>query len=579
MSIACSSGMRKHHRGVRAGLQISLVCGMMFAGLSTALAADVDVASRIDAVMVYPDAAQITRVAEFDLPKGSSTLLFKNLPLQIDPNSLRVTASGSAQISIGSVVARIAPARKPEDSSSFETKLRELRNEYFLLRQTIRALQAKRSMIQRYAKASPEKLGERGAPMKVDDWSKAWSAVGTGLAKVAEEIQAAQTRSREVQKEIRALQASHRGSGAGAKPRRTIAVDVEAGDAAKARFVLTYRIRGARWQPLYDARLSTGTAGSRPALELIRRARVTQRTGEDWTGVQLSVSTVQARRGTQAPDLLAQVIDFYQPPPPRPSPAARRYQRRSRAKSDVANEARKVARPAGGIMSMQAPVPARVVQAKIESGPYQTQFRIPGRVDLKADGSSRVLQITTAKIAPELLARATPALDQTAYLEAQFVNKEDAPLLPGLVNIHRDGNYVGRGRFKLVAPGGKVSLGFGPDNSITVKRVPVTKSRSGPGWIGNNKTEVQDFKISVKNLHSFAVKIRIIGRIPVAEDKTIQVSALPTNTKPTVERVNDRRGVIAWDFSLKPNASKEIRNGWQVQYPKEKRIISRTVAK
>ena len=45
---------------------------------------------------------------------------------------------------------------------------------------------------------------------------------------------------------------------------------------------VSYAVRNARWAPLYDARLETGGRERKPALELVRRAEITQQTGEDW---------------------------------------------------------------------------------------------------------------------------------------------------------------------------------------------------------------------------------------------------------------------------------------------------------
>jgi uncharacterized protein (TIGR02231 family) len=145
------------------------------------------------------------------------------------------------------------------------------------------------------------------------------------------------------------------------------------------------------------------------------------------------------------------------------------------------------------------------------------------------------------------------------------------------VNIHRDGSYAGRGRFKLVAPGDKVTLGFGADDSVKIKRVPVSRKQSGPGWIGNNRSEVSDFTTTVENLHTFPVKVRILDRLPISEDDKIVIKPLPSNTTASQKDVENRRGVLAWDFELKPKASKEIRLGWQVEWPNGKRIVPRTL--
>ena len=51
---------------------------------------------------------------------------------------------------------------------------------------------------------------------------------------------------------------------------------------------------------------------------------VTQKTGEDWRDVALSVSTVRARRAAAAPEVVPQRVAFAEPPPaPAPLPAAR----------------------------------------------------------------------------------------------------------------------------------------------------------------------------------------------------------------------------------------------------------------
>ncbi len=83
---------------------------------------------------------------------------------------------------------------------------------------------------------------------------------------------------------------------------------------------MTYAVRNARWTPLYDARLDTGAKDRKPALELVRRAEITQNTGEDWSNVALSVSTVRTARGGKAPDLNSLIVQY--PPPPRASASA-----------------------------------------------------------------------------------------------------------------------------------------------------------------------------------------------------------------------------------------------------------------
>ena len=57
-----------------------------------ARAANIDAKSAVDAVTVYPDGASVTRVVTLDLPAGENSAVLKDLPLTLDPSSLRVEA-------------------------------------------------------------------------------------------------------------------------------------------------------------------------------------------------------------------------------------------------------------------------------------------------------------------------------------------------------------------------------------------------------------------------------------------------------------------------------------------------------
>jgi hypothetical protein len=76
---------------------------------------------------------------------------------------------------------------------------------------------------------------------------------------------------------------------------------------------LEYLVPGARWVPNYALRLERGMTGG--TLQL--RASVAQATGEDWTGIALSLSTASLNRRADLPELRALKIGRRQEPPPR----------------------------------------------------------------------------------------------------------------------------------------------------------------------------------------------------------------------------------------------------------------------
>ena len=558
---------------MRLATSSAAVCLLALTAAQPALAADSDAKSKIDAVTVFPDAAAVTRLSEIDMPAGAATLVFKGLPLAIDPASLRVEGEASGRLAIGSVEARLTPADVTAPDTAANTKLKALHDSRATVAARLAALDTKRDMMKRFSEVGPEKLVPEDKPVDVAQWAAAWEAVGAGLAKANEDIRLANLEIAGIDEEIKALEAAQKRGPPRTAPSREVAVAIEAGEALKGKVKLTYRIAGAGWRPLYDARLDTGAVTKKPTLELVRRAAVTQHTGEDWTDVALLVSTTRANRGTAAPDMQPLKLDFYEVPPPiamrAPAPgmvlsAPASPEALAKREKSLGDEAAAAPPP--------PPKPAEEQQASADTGAYQASFQVPGRVTVPADGSQKGFRIASRTINPTLMVKTSPSLDETAYLQAGFANDEDAPLLPGEVAIHRDGTFVGLGRFNLVAPGDSADLGFGADDRVKVTRVPVRRKENEPGFFTSSKVETRDFKTTVKNLHDFPVRIAVIDQIPITENSAIAIEQLPATTPPTEKIVADKRGVMGWTWDYAPGEQRDIRLAYRMKWPADRAV-------
>ena len=211
-------------------------------------------------------------------------------------------------------------------------------------------------------------------------------------------------------------------------------------------------------------------------------------------------------------------------------------------------------------------------QASLDAGGFQVVFRIPGRIAVPAGQGSKSFRIASTTIAPELMAHAVPALNESAFLQASFKHAEDAPLLPGRASIYRDGVFVGRSPVGLAAKDEIVRLGFGIDDKVKVIRTTVRKVEGTAGLIGTSKTDEREFKTVIRNAHEFAIPVAIEDQLPVSENEDIQVEMLPVTTSPTTRDLRDRRGVMEWAFEAKPGETREIKLGWRVRWPKEKAV-------
>jgi uncharacterized protein (TIGR02231 family) len=531
-----------------------------------AKAADMEATSAVDAVTVYPDGASVTRAITVDIASGDNTLVIKDFPLTLDPSSLRVEGEAGARLTIGAIDTRQPRAAPPVDLSELDKRIEALKDERANLQGAIAAATARRKFAVRFAETSPAGIGDKGEARPIAEWRVAFAAVAEEVASADSAIRDAQRKQRDIDREIARLESDR-----AIKPpnKLEVRIDLAAPAATKATLRVTYAVRAARWTPLYDARLDTGAKDRKPALELVRRAEITQTTGEDWSDVALSVSTVRSARGGNAPELNSLIVQY--PSPPRPAPASvavedLRQDSHSRAMSNHSRAMSKVAEATAEKADEQ--------QAVAEVGGFQVVFKIPGRVSLGASEGAKSLRVFTATIAPDLAVRSVPLIDPTAFLEASFKQAEDAPLLPGQIALYRDGVFIGRGQMAAAGKDETVRLGFGADDKVKVERSVVKRNEGSAGLIlTTSKTDERAFKTVIRNGHDFPIRIAIEDQLPVSENEDIQVEMLPSTTPPTTTNLRDKRGVLEWAFEAKPGEVRDIAFAWRIRWPKDKGVV------
>jgi uncharacterized protein (TIGR02231 family) len=337
---------------------------------ATARSADLEVTSAVDAVTVYPDGASVTRAVTIELSGGDDTLVLKDFPLALDPSSLRVEGEADGRLTIGAVDTRPPRAAPPVNLPELDKRIEALKDERANLQGAIAAAAARRKFAERFAETSPAGIGEKGEARPISEWRGAFAAVSEEVAIADAAVRDAERKQREIDREIARLESDR-----SIKPpsRLEVRIGLSAANPTKATLRITYAVRNARWTPLYDARLDTGAKDRKPTIELVRRAEITQTTGEDWQDVALSVSTVRSARGTAAPELGSLIVQ-YPLPLAQPAPASGALQdykaapRRKVAENEIDQVAKR----------------ADEQQAAAEIGGFQVVFRIPGRVAASA---------------------------------------------------------------------------------------------------------------------------------------------------------------------------------------------------
>ena len=101
-----------------------------------------------------------------------------------------------------------------------------------------------------------------------------------------------------------------------------ITVVVMASGDGEAELSLSYMVSNAWWWPQYDVRAAIAKdATSQSTVGVHYRASITQRTGEDWTNVDLTLSTASPQQGTAIPKLRPNMINVPTPMVQHPQPS------------------------------------------------------------------------------------------------------------------------------------------------------------------------------------------------------------------------------------------------------------------
>jgi uncharacterized protein (TIGR02231 family) len=391
------------------------------------------------------------------------------------------------------------------------------------------------------------------------------------MSEVNAAILDAKVKQRALDEQIKDLQARLERQPPEESERTEVAIAIEAGAPLKARLSIRYQVPGARWAPIYDARLDTGNSGRQPSLAIARRAEVSQETGEDWTDVELTLSTTRPGGATQAPALMPEKVDFKPEIRPLMAPAPSAANRALTAPG--AEPKRQDRYRSGGGRERDLIAVERA--ATMEASPFQAIFHVPGRSTVLSSVGERRLFIASETLKPNLKIVTVPKENAVAFLHAAFTHDSPAPYLPGKIALYRDGVFAGSSDLPLVPAGEERELGFGLDDAVKVNRVSVKRAKGETGIITSSNVDEQHYKITVTNLHDRSIPLLVLDQMPYSEDEKIVVELLPLTTKPVDVNYDDKRGLVAWSLDLKPKEEREIAFSYQITWPAKREVIVR----
>lgn len=518
-------------------MQLRSLLPIFFAGCLPALAAPNAPVTR---VVLYPGSALVERTAT--VRAGDQQLQIAGLPASFDADSVQIEAD--AGIEIGELVwrdsARSAPLNAEE--ARLEKLVRQLSERVAQL--DGERLAAERTLKYLDALASPGDAIHDGNPQRVLD------ALRLGGVQAQRRILEIDSQKRDLERELQARQRDLERVRPAVAAVRQLDLRLNARRDGKVR--LRYLFAEAGWRPAYRAKLDSD--GRR--VEIERLAQIAQRSGEDWSKVELALSTGQPQQRVAGPL-------------PDPWNLSLRPEQRPEARAMMPMMAAAPAPMAkSAVAADRAAEP--LFEVAVTQSEFATEYAIPGRIDLPADGRKLAVALGRLQVPVELHAQVAPRQDKAAYLVARG-DLPEGVWPAGNLQIYRNGAYVGQTTWDP-AQETQLKLPFGRDEKIKVAVRNLAADQARAGFVGQQAERRLADVFTVTNQHARPVDIRVIDASPVARDSQIEVEA-SFQPPVTAKDWDDRPGVVAWEQRLDAGAAASFTANYRIRWPKERKVI------
>lgn len=522
---------------------------VVFSGHVPAFSAEMEPASSILNIVVYPDSALIKKQSVFPVTKGQNILRFSGITSNMVDASVQTGFRGGAGVRITDVKVEktyLAETHR-EKTERLKTRLEHLEEAIKTRTNEITVLNSSTDFLK---KIVPFPQNRKTTPSEVDAHLKFFAR---SLSENYEKIAKAERQLKKLDEEKQAVERELKDLSSLAGESKSIVVSAFApGDDRKVALVFSYLVRRAGWSPQYDLR-----ADSAAHVAVDCFAALHQFTGEDWKGVNLEISTAKPFVYGAPPELPPWYVDIYQPRPRMLKSALRNELDGSRPMMAMEKK-----RQAGSESSYEMP------QVKAETSSFS--FALPGKVDVPSDNQPHKILIASAAKDVKFNYDAVPKLSKYSYLRADLPNPFPFPLLEGPMSVFLDDRLVGTASVsKTILANEDMSLSLGVDEGIKVEKKQVKKFTEYAGAFTKETKVHYEYVIHVINGKDRGISLTVNDNVPVSRNEKIQVE-IASPQKGEAKMSED--GIITWDLKLAKGEKKSLKIAFTVTYPKDLRI-------
>ncbi len=515
------------------------------------------VSSSISEVTLFSNQALVVRNGQAHLEPGLNELLVETTAFNMDKDSVSAQVFGKGEM-ISVQIKQIPLSEYPQSQiSTLQEKLRKHIQSRKGLLDKKAVLAKKESFLEGlidFSKTQIPKDVQTHYP-KMEDVQETLLFIGSTSTLIYTERHALDIALEEMDREIEKIKKELAAvSGRSGASKQVIEILFNASRKETVQLNVQYLVQGAFWEPLYKVSVPKHLK----ELDLTLLARISQKSGEDWKKIALSVSNVIPLKGVRLPDVSTWQLDL-----PRPAPTLLK-----RSSTKIMAEAPEPMTLDEEIQSGQAGTAAEYMSASAKELPLSFEYKMPFAVDIDSREQFSLLPTFTKTISANTFHYSIPGKTSLTYLVAEA--SADKELLAGKLNVYFDGRFIGDTYLSEKKPAEPFFLNLGADRNVKVTRTRL-KDNVKETYFGKiqRDTVVRSFsyKISAENFKDKPVRLKIVDRLPVSRTDKIEVKDIRLDPAPTENNYQDKEGVHLWVIPLSPGEIREIDLDFTVAYP------------
>lgn len=517
------------------------------------------VPSRIREATLFSDQAYVIRSAEISAVEGFNEIRLSVDAFQVDPDSVSAKVFGEGQI-LG-VQYREIPVEEPvqENVRALENRLRDLRWKERSILDEREILGKKETFLNSVTKFSETQIPQdiKTNFPRTEDLQGVLAFLGDRFDELAGRKASIDRELEEISKKIKVIEEElNMFRRPARKVEKVIEVLYQGSKSQNVRVEAGYLVRHAFWSPLY--RVSVPLSFDR--VDLTMFSSILQKTGENWTALDLSVSNVIPLKGARIPELNSWILDI-----PRPL-------ENFGAKKSLAADRARMAQPMAVLKEEMAGTDQEAAFAETEKKelPLSFEYRFPRPVDIESRDKETVLPLFTRKIEGTFFDLAVPRVSPLTFLVCRA--KGDGEILAGPLNVYFGGRYVGKTFLSEKKPGEAFDFNLGADREVKVTRTKITdKIRETYFGRVERETVVREiaYRIRMENRKKQPVTLQVLDAVPFSRTDRMEVKDVKLFPEPAEKNYREKQGVHLWRTELKPGETKEISIAFVVTYPRE----------